>query len=151
MSLEMTFFSPFKMRYLTLLLILCAWQASAAEISVLAVSSLNFGEAPQGDSSKSVSPGSSETASNASFSVSGSPGTAYTIGLPIEAEMITGSGGAYQSIRISSFKSNPGEGANGYLDSNGSQTLYVGATRDPISSAQVAGQYSGSFMITVIY
>jgi hypothetical protein len=121
-------------------------------IKVTTVSSLNFGVGAPGDSSKVVVAGTTESASNGSFTVTGDPNTAYTIILPTKATMqIKNSNSPDSSIEISGFNSYPVAGANGLLGSFGSQSLYLGATRAGLRSSQRAGSYSGSFSLTVVY
>lgn len=127
-------------------------QSKAVPISITKQSDLAFGKSAQNSTSKTVPPDTTETATNASFQVSGDPNTAYSIILPSDGtvNMTTGAGGANETIAINSFQSNP-SGANGLLDGAGIQMLYVGATRATIPGTQVAGSYSGTFTITVSY
>lgn len=129
-------------------------QTVTAAIAIAKVSDLEFGSAAQGDAAKTVAPGSSENAENASFTVTGQASTAYTITLPADGvvKMITAGGGsANTEINVNSFVSNPAAGANGLLDGSGTQTLFVGATRAALGASQNTGSYTGSFSVTVVY
>lgn len=122
-------------------------------ISISQVSNLVFNDAEQGATSETIAPGSSEDANNASFAVSGEASTAYTITLPADATIVmqTGGGGANETIAVDSFVSNPAAGANGLLDGTGNQNLFVGATRAALGASQVAGAYTDTFTVTVVY
>ena len=130
-----------------------ARQVVIAAIAITNVSDIDFGLAAPGDATKSVAAGTSETATNGSFSVTGQPNMAYTITLPSSpVAMTTGSGGAgNQSISVTNFTSFPNSGANGLLNNSGAQSLYVGATRAALPSNQAPGQYVGTYTVTVIY
>lgn len=130
-----------------------ARQIVIAAISIVNNSDLDFGTAAQGDAQKTVAPGAAENAENGSFTVSGQASTAYTITLPADGVVImqTGGGGANETIAVDSFVSNPAAGANGMLSAGGSQALYVGATRAALGAAQVAGTYTATYSVTVVY
>ena len=130
-----------------------AIQTVIAALSIAKVSDLDFGTAPAGDVAKTVAPGTVEDASNASFTVTGAPSTAYTITLPADGTvtMQTAGGGLNKDIAVNSFASFPAAGANGMLSAGGTQLLLVGATRAALGAAQVAGSYTASFTVTVIY
>ncbi len=120
-------------------------------ISINVVSNLQFGIGVQGDGSIIVIPSTSETADNASFAVAGHNNTAYSIVLPSSAALTTGAGGANETIAVNNFSSYPAQGANGLLNSTGSQNLFVGATRGTLLTNQATGSYTGTFTITVVY
>lgn len=124
-----------------------------ASLSITQVSDLTFSDAEAGAAAETIAPGSAEDANNASFDVAGEPNTAYTITLPADATvtMITGGGGANETIAVNSFTSNPAAGANGLLDGSGAQALYVGATRAALGASQVAGSYAATFTVDVVY
>ena len=130
-----------------------AVQQVIAAISIAQVSDMDFGSDVPGAAAKTVAPGTAEDAENASFTVSGQASTAYTITLPSDGTvtMITGGGGANETIAVNSFASFPAAGANGLLDGTGSQSLYVGATRAALGASQVVGAYTGSFTVDVVY
>lgn len=130
-----------------------AKQVVIAAISIANVSDLDFGTAPAGDAAKTVAPGTSEDAENGSFTVSGAANTAYTITLPADGTvtMTTGGGGANETIAVSTFTSSPAAGSNGLLSGTGTQNLYVGATRAALGAAQVAGNYTATYTVTVVY
>lgn len=122
-------------------------------LSIVKNSDLNFPSAVQGDGAATVPSGTSENASNASFTVNGQANTSYNIILPNNGtvQMITAGGGLNKSINVDNFTSFPAPGANGLLNGSGTQKIFVGATRAVISSNQVTGNYTTSFQITVIY
>lgn len=131
-----------------------ATQVVTTAISITNVSDLDFGSAPQGDASKQVLPGSSENTENGSFTVSGQANTAYTITLPANGVVImetAGGGTADKQIAVDSFASFPAAGANGLLSGAGSQSLFVGGTRAALLSTQVAGSYTGTYQVIVVY
>lgn len=130
-----------------------ATQTVIAAIAISNVSDLAFGTAPAGDAAKVVAPGASENAENGSFNVTGQANTAYTISLPADGTVImtTGGGGANETIAVDSFTSFPAAGANGLLNGSGAQTLFVGATRAALGAAQVAGNYTTTYTVTVVY
>lgn len=122
-------------------------------IAIAQVSDLVFNDAEAGAIAETIAPGAAENANNASFAVTGEPSTAYTITLPADSTVVmqTGGGGANETIAVDSFTSNPAAGANGLLDGTGAQTLYVGATRAALGGAQVAGAYTTTFTVDVVY
>lgn len=120
----------------------------SAPISITRISNLEFGTMVQGDSNKTISPGTSENPDNASFQISGNANQVYTISLPISANL-TKAGGV--DIILNNFTSFPPEGANGLLDNLGKQTLYIGATIASIPTNQSPGNYAGKFTVVVIY
>ncbi len=123
----------------------------AAPIKIVVVSGLEFGNGGPGDVAKTVSPGTSETSTNASFRVNGDANRAYTITLPATGSMTTGNGPTADSITLNNFLSFPVQGANGLLSVAGSQNLFVGATRAALKINQRAGTYNGSYSIAVVY
>lgn len=124
--------------------------ALAIPISITAVSNLDFGAAFAGDRRLTISPGNSDNAENASFFVKGDPRRSFSIIVPTEIYMITGTGDVpNKKILVDRFRTRPNQ--NGRLDRNGEKLILVGARRDNLLANQVAGAYSGSFMITVVY
>lgn len=130
-----------------------ARQVVTAAISIANVSDLDFGTAVQGAIAKTVAPGAAENAENGSFTVSGQASTAYTITLPANGAvtMITGGGGANETIAVTNFLSNPAAGANGMIGVGGTQALYVGATRAALGASQAVGSYAGTYTVDVVY
>lgn len=130
-----------------------ALQQVLAALTITQVSDLDFGTAAAGDVAKTVAPGAAEDAENASFSVTGEANTAYTITLPADSTVVmtTGGGGANETIAVDTFTSNPAAGANGLLDGSGQQDLFVGATRAALGASQVAGAYTATFTVDVVY
>lgn len=133
-----------------------AFQDVMTRISIEKKSDLFFGQAPQGDREKTVLAGTSETSENASFVVTGDPDRSYTILLPTDGSvtMTNVSSGTeiekYNKIEVYRFTSFP-LSFEGHLDSQGRQTIYVGATRQALHPRQSPGRYVGSFSITVVY
>ena len=82
----------------------------------------------------------------ASFSVTGDAGSTYAITLPTSATL-TGPG---TDMVVGTFISSPTVVAGGTLNGSGAQTLSVGATL-VVPASQVAGNYSGTFDVTVAY
>lgn len=124
----------------------------AVAIAVSAISELNFGTAAQGDPLKTVPPGTSENAENASYRVTGDPNRAFTITLPANGNMTTTGGtGANYRISVTAFVSFPAAGANGLLNGSGQQMVYLGATRAAIRVTQIVGTYTRTIRLTVVY
>lgn len=128
-----------------------AKQIVTSAITITKVSDLEFGSAAQGDAAKTVAPGAAENAENASFTVAGAPNTAYTVTLPANGTvtMQTGAGGANETIAVSAFTSFPA--TSGMISAGGSQLLLVGAQRAALGASQVAGSYTASFTVAVVY
>jgi len=84
--------------------------------------------------------------SNAQFAVSGVPNSSYSIVLPVSA-IVSNGDSAYDLVAVD-FTSLPS--GTGTLSADGTQTLGVGATMH-ITHAQVPGNYSGTFDVTVMY
>lgn len=137
------------MKYILLSFLFFIPQTFAAKpISISKASDLVIGQVIQGDSARVIPCGTTETANNASFNVTGTANTVYTVTLPTTASLKkTGA----TDLTLSSFVSYPAEGSNGLLNGSGKQTLYVGATLGSIPLSQTPGSYSGSFTINVIY
>ena len=122
----------------------------AKPLRIKSISDLNFGILTQGDGPKIVGPQNLENATNASFEAKGDAYTAYTIILPISAT-ISLNGRGRSPITISNFVSNPSEGANGLLSRNGKQIIYVGATLSAIPVNQPSGDYTGDYVVEILY
>lgn len=120
-----------------------------AKVRIDQVSDMDFGIATAGDGPKTIVADTTETAENASFLVTGDRNRAYSITLPTSMDLTKKGPGA--KINVSNFQSYPPQGANGYLNSNGQQMVYVGATRAALPNDQVSGSYSGKFTVTVVY
>ncbi len=121
----------------------------AKHIRIEQVSDLDFGVSVAGDPPKTIPAGQSESPQNASFEVTGKSNQSYTILLPPFALLSAGWGPSSQ-MYLRSFTSFP-ECGQGLLNHRGEQMVYVGATRNALSSNQRAGLYSGTFLITVVY
>lgn len=133
---------------------LCATPALAVLISLSKTQNLTFGTFvanPAG--SVTITPvgarnligviGLSSTWLPAKFTVSGDAGTSYNISLPT-TEMLSSGG---NTMVLDNFTSTPS--GSGVL-SAGTETLYIGA-RLNVGSNQPAGNYTGSFTLTVVY
>ena len=123
--------------------------AFSQAIGISQVSNLNFPGGLPGDARYTIPPGTSENAENASFLITVSANTAYSIDLPRSANMQHETTG--DTIKVDQFNSTPAEGNNGLLDSSGNQMLYIGARRAKLTNNQDVGNYSISFTITVVY
>ncbi|HAG91854.1 MAG TPA: hypothetical protein DCL41_08280 [Bdellovibrionales bacterium] len=120
-------------------------------IDITTISSLDFGSALPGDPALTLPNVNSETDQNASFYITGQKNTSFTLSLPAEGtvQMITGTGvNLNQKISVTGFNYKPN---NLKLSKSGDLYLYVSATRAALSTDQVPGYYSTSFIITVIY
>lgn len=120
-------------------------------LSIHKKSDLNFGEAPQGDPAKTVIPAQFENSENASFEVEGERGVSFSIILPSDntIKMTVDGGGLNREIAVNKFTSYPhGQVTIGLL---GEEHIYVGATRNKLSSSQKPGKYVGTFTVTVVY
>lgn len=128
-----------------------AKQVVVSALAIANVSDLDFGSAAAGDALKAVPAGAAENAENGSFNVTGQASTAYTITLPADGTVVmtTGGGGANETIAVNSFTSFPS--GTGMLDGTGAQTLLVGATRAALGASQVAGNYTATYTVTVVY
>lgn len=80
----------------------------------------------------------------ASFDVAGEPSSTYTITLPTSTAIVLGA----DSMTIDTFASSPD--TTGTLSGAGTDTLLVGATLH-VGANQAAGEYAGSFDVTVLY
>ncbi|MFZ4404456.1 MAG: DUF4402 domain-containing protein [Pseudobdellovibrionaceae bacterium] len=128
-------------------------QTVNAALGITNESALGFGSAAAGDAPKIVLPGTVDNTANGSFNVTGQSGQTYTIILPIDGtvNLTTGAGGVNQTIPVYDFTSFPQSGANGLLAGAGYQLLLVGATRGALVASQVAGTYTGTYSVTVVY
>ncbi len=90
--------------------------------------------------------GNSTTVSPATFTVGGEPNATYAISLPDDGTVtLTGAG---DPMAVTGFTSNPDR--TGTLSGGGLETLYVGATLN-VGASQAAGEYTGTFDVTVTY
>lgn len=131
----------------------------AEAISVTWSADLQFGDIVPGSTSGTVtvSPAGVRTVSGgvtalggsygaASFTVSGEPGWSYTVTLPLDATMASGS----SSMVVDAFTSSLDPDRVGTLDAAGNGTFTVGATLH-VDAGQAPGTYSGSFLVSVDY
>ncbi len=140
--------------------LMSAAYSRAADISISNTQALAFGKFVAGSGgSVTVSTSGARSASGgvllvasgggavAQFSVTGDPNTTYAVTLPAD-DVITITIGGGSSMAVNSFVSSPA--STGTLDSGGAQTLKVGATLT-VGASQAAGNYSGTFSVTVVY
>lgn len=119
-------------------------------IQIAKTSDLVFSEAMAGASAETVTAGTTETAQNASFNVSGEPNKAITIVLPADNTVVMkkGVGGSSDTeISVNNFTSNNPSA----IGSNGSVALFVGATREALDLNQQPGDYAADFQVDVVY
>jgi hypothetical protein len=119
-------------------------------VAVTTVSDLIFADAAAGAAPETVIADSSETASNASFTVTGEANRAVVVTLPADStvKMTTAGGGSSDNeIAVNSFTSSPLTAISG----TGSSDLFVGATRDALSLTQTSGDYEADFVVDVAY
>jgi len=95
---------------------------------------------------KVAAPSIPGTISAASFEVKGFAGVTYSIALPKSINLTQDGGKA--TMTVDNFVSNPS--GTGILSASGSQTVNVGATLN-VAANQVAGNYKGSFTVSVNY
>lgn len=122
-------------------------------INIEKISDLNFGIGVPGDPTKIVNPGTAENDENASFKISGEPGSLFNINLPAASGIIinNGAGGSAQSeIKITNFKTNV-DNSFPKFNELGQFKLFVGATRASIRQDQIPGPYVGFFPVVVVY
>jgi len=86
--------------------------------------------------------------SPATFSVGGEPNATYSITLPDDDDVTINDVGLGDAMAITDWTSSPS--GTGLLNGSGAQTLYVGGTLN-VGAAQVAGEYTGTFDVTVTY
>lgn len=122
----------------------------AAPIKISAVSDIDFGTGVPGDPSKTILSGTSENATNGSFKVTGDANRAFSIVLPTAAiDMKFKQGPKTDLISVSGFQSFPS--GSSALDSTGARNIFIGATRAALKPNQMAGAYSGTYSVTVVY
>ncbi len=134
---------------LALFVFLSGSQSHSKAIAIRRDSNLNFGSAVAGDPAKVVSPGVTENAENASFRITGDKNRAFTIILPGSMTMSRTKSKVTDTIIVANFTSHPSLVGN--LGSSGVVNMFVGATRSALRLNQLAGSYSGSFSVTVVY
>lgn len=142
-----------------LVLALAGASFAAASQSISSLSSLSFGSFVAGNGGTvTVSPGGLRSQSGgvvlvgqgstytaASFRVSGTSNASYTITLPTDHVVLLVDGA--NTMALNGFVSNP---VSGTLSGGGSQMIMVGATL-VVGGAQAAGNYTGSYSVTVNY
>lgn len=110
------------------------------------VDDLEFPSAAQGADAFTVQPSAAEAAN---FTVSGAPDAAFSTSIDESSiVMTTGSGlSAQEQISVDAFQTN----APSQLDGLGSASFGVGARRAALAGNQAAGNYQGTFNVTVSY
>ena len=93
-------------------------------------------------------------ASNAIYSVAGSPNGTYSINLPEEGTVTISNGTSEDDILVDSFTSRPSstgsDSSSGNLNGFGEDSFSVGATLR-LNANQHSGVYSGSYNISINY
>ena len=117
-------------------------------LDVKRLSDMYFPDAFPGSPAFTIEPGTSETAQNASFAVVGESGKRVTVILP-NSKVHLENRASKDKIFVSNFKSSTGQTA--VLDRNGELRIYVGATREDIPARIPSGDYTGTFVVTVMY
>lgn len=110
---------------------------------------LSFGFATPGEGALTISP--QDSGRSAEFIVTGEPGMSYSISVPFDGEVsLTTPAGSSQDeqIPIIQFRSNT---ASGTIGTNGTDVVYIGATRAALRPSQTIGEYVGIFTITLTY
>lgn len=118
-----------------------------ANLNIEQVAPMVFPSAFAGAASETIS---LDGDNGARFVVSGQPNTSFQINIPDEVILQTGSADEEnQKIKVYNFMSYPAQ--KGIIDSEGKQTIKLGATRDALLPDQADGEYSGTYTIEIIY
>lgn len=131
----------------------------STNIAVSAATGMTFGDLTAGPSggavvmdtdgkrtaTGSVELNSASPSSPATFNISGTPNSTYSVLLP---DSVTLSDGGANQITVSNFLSNPD--ASGQLSSSGEQSVSIGGTLS-IGANQGFGDYAGSMQVTINY
>ncbi len=129
-----------------------------APITITNSQPLSFGDIAAGDQASVVTIAADGTRSLTSgnailgatdgtagvFNITGEPSKAYSVTLP--STDITLNDGAGNSMTVTNFVSN----ASGTIGTDGNDSFNVGAELN-VAANQVAGSYSGSFTVEVVY
>lgn len=115
-------------------------------LTISATRGLSFSVAAPGDPAEVVSAASSQSAS---FDVKGESNASFNITLPSAPVTLKNAGG--DSISVSSFTSSPTSPGQLSSADPGVKTINVGATRNALPTNTKAGNYSGSFNVSVQY
>ncbi|WP_374079024.1 DUF4402 domain-containing protein [Bdellovibrio bacteriovorus] len=118
-------------------------------IQIHKLSDLIFSEAGAGSTAETIPADVVETPKNASFEVSGEASRAIAVTLPADGtiKMTTGGSGPDNEIAVNGFMSNNPT----TIDANGQLDLFVGATREALTSTQALGDYEANFTVDVVY
>jgi hypothetical protein len=92
-----------------------------------------------------VAVGQGSTFGAASFLVSGTRNASYTLTLPANGTVVLSDG--THTMALNNFAVTP---PNGHLSGGGTQTIRIGATL-AVGNGQPAGNYTGTFSLTVNY
>jgi hypothetical protein len=122
-------------------------------ITIQQLNELNFGEAPQGDAARTLTPESRSPMEVGIFQVQGPGNRVFSVILPSGPVYLQSAepGVGASTIEIHSFRSVPPEGSSTALDPQGTRLVYIGATRAALSLQQRRGSYTGQYLITLIY
>lgn len=137
---------------------ICALPLRAGEIGIINTQSLSFGTFVAGDGTITISadgmrattgdvvPLASDPGFAGQFVLTGDASSTFSVTLPVDGSVTMTNG--IHNMPINRFTSSPA--STGTLSAAGSQVLSVGGRLD-VARDQVAGDYSGSFMIVVDY
>jgi hypothetical protein len=89
--------------------------------------------------------GQGSTFGAASFLVSGTRSATYTLTMPTNGTVVLSDGA--HTMALNDFAVSP---SNGHLSGGGTQTIRIGATLT-VANGQPAGQYTGTYSVTVNY
>lgn len=123
-------------------------QTIESTLTITRLSDLVFPDSYPGAPAITVDPTFNENSMNASFLVSGESNKRVKVMLPsgiIQLRNINNN----DSINVRNLRYNTTN--RSVLNNNGEMKIYVGATRDRISTRIKPGEYTGTFLITVIY
>lgn len=123
-------------------------QVIHSTISVKRVSDLIFPDSYAGAPSTVVQAGTTESRSNASFLVTGDANKKVKIFLP-SGKIQLRNLNSKDNIIVKNLRYNTSN--RSVLDRNGELMIYVGGTREQISTRVHPGVYTGTFLVTVIY
>jgi hypothetical protein len=137
-------------RLLTVLSAFISLSALPAQAQTLTqTTNLNFGTAAQGSPAKTVAPGTAQNTENGSFRVEGPANQSFTIVIPTGSILMTTQGTGANTIEVSNFQAFPFPTSR--TNSQGRRVIFVGATRAAIAPNQVAGTYTGTYTIEVLF
>jgi|GEM_PF-1562894 len=129
-----------------------ARQYVSGALSIYKVSDLDFGAALAGAPRLRLPNLNSETPQNASFRIQGEPRQTVTTSFPTGSIFLDHPVTADQ-IEVRRFRSRPGGQSGGTvrIRNTGERMLYISAQRQAIPLGVAPGQYTGSFIVDVVY